>query len=86
MEVRACDLEHELARANNERDTQRAATEQTAQESQQQIAALRENVEALTTKCQQQEEALEARVMSPAQVRLDEKPDTPIRIPRIPQS
>jgi hypothetical protein len=30
MEVRAYDLEHELARANNERDAQRAVVEQRA--------------------------------------------------------
>jgi len=52
-EVRAYDLERELARINNERNAQRAAAEQRAQEAQQQIAALRENVEALTARADQ---------------------------------
>ena len=52
-EVRAYDLERELARINNERNAQRAAAEQRAQEAQQQIAALRENVEALTARAAQ---------------------------------
>ena len=44
MEVRAHDLELALARANSERDAHRATTEQRAQEAQQQIAALLEEV------------------------------------------
>ena len=66
MEVRAYDLERELARINNERDAQRAEAEQRAQEAQQQIAALRENVEGLTARaaqCEQLEETLEAQVI-----------------------
>ena len=51
--MRAYDLERELARINNERNAQRAAAEQRAQEAQQQIAALRENVEALTARAAQ---------------------------------
>ena len=53
MEVRAYDLERELASDNSERDVQRAEAEQRAQEAQQQIAALRENVEALTARAAQ---------------------------------
>ena len=51
MEVCAHDLELALACANSERDVQRAVAEQRAQEAQQQIAALREEVGALTARC-----------------------------------
>ena len=47
MEVRAHDLEVELARANNEHNVQRAVAEQRAKEAELQVAALHENVEAL---------------------------------------
>ena len=50
MEVCAHDLELALAYANSERDVQRAVAEQRAQEAQQQIAALREEVEVLTAR------------------------------------
>ena len=53
MEVRAHDLELALARANSERDAQRVAAEQMAQEAQLHIAALRGNVEELTVKVAQ---------------------------------
>jgi hypothetical protein len=67
MEVRAYDLELTLARANSESDVQKAAAEQRGQEAQQQIAALRKSVEALTTsaaRCEQLEETLEAHALS----------------------
>ena len=64
MEVCAHDLEHELARTTTEHNTQRAATEQRAKEAELQVAALREQVEALTAQHQQQEELLEARTVS----------------------
>jgi len=64
MEVRAYDLERELARATTEHNAQRAATEQRAREAELQVAALCEQVEALTAQHQQQEELLEARTIS----------------------
>ena len=50
MQLRAHDLELVLAHANSEHDAHRATAEQTAQEAQQQIAALRGNVEELTAR------------------------------------
>ena len=67
MEVWAYYLELALARANSERDMQRAAAEQRAQEAQQQIAALRETMEELTARAAQLEEACEAQAVSLAQ-------------------
>jgi chromosome segregation ATPase len=64
MEVRAYDLERELARATTVHNVQRAVTEQRAREAELQVAALREQVEALTAQHQQQEELLEARTVS----------------------
>ena len=63
MQVRAHDLELELARANNERDVQRVAAEQKAKEAELQVATLPENMEALVAsaaRSQQQEAAIEA--------------------------
>ena len=74
MEVHAYDLERELARTTTEHNTQRAATEQRAREAELQVAALREQVEALTAQHQQQEELLEAR-------RGREKPSCARRLP-----
>ena len=67
MEVRAHDLEVELARANNEHNVQRATAEQRAKKAELQVAVLRENIEALTARaarCEQLEETLEAQVVS----------------------
>jgi phage host-nuclease inhibitor protein Gam len=64
MEVRAHDLERELARATTEHNAQRAATEQRAREAELQVAALREQVEALTARCQQLEGTLEEQTIS----------------------
>ena len=50
MEVRAHNLEVELARANNEHNVQRAAAKQRAKEAELQVAALCESVEALTVR------------------------------------
>ena len=63
IEARARGLEVELTRANGERDTQRAMAEQKAKEAEMQVAALRENLEALAVRAarsQQQEAAIEA--------------------------
>ena len=63
MEARAHGLELELTRANSERDVQRATAEQKAKEAELQVAALRENVEALAVRAprsQHQEAAIEA--------------------------
>ena len=64
MEVRAHDLEHELARTTTEHNAQRAATEQRARQAELQVATLCEQVEALTAQRQEQEELLEARTIS----------------------
>ena len=64
MEVRAHDLEHELARTTTEHNAQMAATEQRARQAELQVAALCEQVEALTAQRQEQEELLEARTIS----------------------
>ena len=53
LEVCVYDLERELARAATEHNTQRAAAEQRAREAELQVAALREQVEALTAQHQQ---------------------------------
>jgi hypothetical protein len=68
MEVRAYDLEHELAHATTEHNAQRAAIEQRAREAELQVAALREQVEALAAQHQQQEELLEVQTISLTQV------------------
>ena len=65
--MRAHDLEVELTHANNEHNVQRTAAEQRAKEAKLQVAVLRENVEALTTRvarCEQLEETLEAQALS----------------------
>ena len=67
MQLRAHDLELVLAHANSEHDAHRATAEQTAQEAQQQIAALRETVEELTERAAQLEEAHEAQAVSLAE-------------------
>ena len=62
MEARDHGLELELTHANSERDAQRATVEQKAKEAELQVAALHENVEALTTRAawsQHQEAAIE---------------------------
>ena len=63
MEARACGLELELTHANGERDAQRATAEQKVKEAELQVAALRENVEALAARAprsQHQEAAIKA--------------------------
>ena len=50
LEVRTHGVELELARAHDECDAQKAATEQKAKEAELQVAAPRENVEALAAK------------------------------------
>ena len=63
MEARARGLEVKLNRANGERDTQRAMAEQKAKEAELQVAALRENLEALAVRAARshhQEAAIEA--------------------------
>ena len=63
MEARARGLELELTRANGERNAQRATAEQKAKEAELQVAALRENVEALAARAarsQHQEATIKA--------------------------
>ena len=63
MEARACGLELELTHANGERDAQRATAEQKVKEAELQVAALRENVEALAARAarsKHQEAAIKA--------------------------
>jgi len=60
IEVRAYDLERELARINTLHNAQRAAAEQWAREAELQVASLHEQVGALIAQYQQQEKLLEA--------------------------
>ena len=60
MEVRAYELERELARATTEHNAQRAAIKQRAREAELQVASLHEQVGALIAQYQQQEKLLEA--------------------------
>ena len=64
IEVRAYDLERELARINTLHNAQRAAAEQWAREAELQVSSLREQVGALTAQRQQQEELLEVQTIS----------------------